>query len=239
MAFWALSIVNGKLQTFCLNQTAAGGVFILLIITFNFDAKRTVNHRLISCSILFFGLFFASCNPERRVEGSKEAVEKMKSMQIKRVTSPQVVNIVDEWGERIVERVQTAWEAQAKKPNADLAGLCRLKGIPQIDSLEKLYGVQILLLGAKDVKNGRLTAKEREVLDAYLYNAENKLPQSTNIQKLGDSVLIYNAPVAAANVICQKCFADDATKLGLWRVKFYKNEVIRKVDGKSLIKNKK
>lgn len=198
-----------------------------------------MNHRLISCSILFFGLFFASCNPERRVEGSKEAVEKMKSMQIKRVTSPQVVNIVDEWGERIVEQVQTAWEVQAKKSNADLGALCQLNGIPQIDSLEKLYGVQILLLGTKDVKNGQLSVKEREVLDAYLYNAENKLPQSTNIQKLGDSVLIYNAPVAAANVICLKCFADDATKLGLWRVKFYKNEVIRKVDGKSLIKNKK
>jgi len=106
MAFWAESTVNGKLQIFCLNQTAAGGVFILLRITCNFDAKRTVNHRLISCNIVFFGLFFASCNPERRVEGSKEAVEKMKSMQIKRVTSPQVVTIVDDWGERIVKQAQ-------------------------------------------------------------------------------------------------------------------------------------
>lgn len=188
---------------------------------------------------LIIGLLFASCNPERRVEGSKEAVEKMKNMQIKRVTSPQVVNIVDEWGERIVKQMQAAWEAEAGKSQANIPSLCQLAGIPQADSLEKLYGVQILLLGAKDVKNAQLSDKEKEVLDAYLYNAENKLPQNTNIQKLGDSVLIYNAPIAAENVICQKCFADDATKLGLWRVKFLKNEVIRKVDGKSLIKNKK
>ncbi|RDB04231.1 hypothetical protein DVG78_19780 [Runella aurantiaca] len=208
-------------------------------ITCNFEVKITVSNRLIHYSILIIGLFFASCNPERRVEGSKEAVERMKSMQIKRVTSPQVVTIVDDWGERIVKQAQLDWEAQAKKPNANLSALCQLQGIAEIDSLEQLYGVQILLLGTKDMKNGQLSVKEKEVLDAYLYNAENKLPQSTNIQKLGDSVLIYNAPIAVQNMICQKCFGDDASKLGLWRVKFLKNEVIRKVDGKSLVKNKK
>ncbi|WP_428654938.1 hypothetical protein [Runella sp.] len=198
-----------------------------------------MNYRLHTCILVIVGLFFASCNPERRVEGSKEAVEKMKSMQIKRVTSPQVVDIVDEWGERIIKQAQAAWQAKAGSSKADFASLCQLKGIAEIDSLEKLYAVKIMLLGAKDVKSPQLAAKEKEILDAYLYNAENKLPQSTNIQKLGDSVLIYNAPIATENIICQKCFADDATKLGLWRVKFLKNEVVRKVDAKSLEKNKK
>ena len=198
-----------------------------------------VKDRLLIFNLLMIGLFFAACNAERRVEGSKEAVEKMKSMQIKRVTSPQVVTIVDDWGDRIVKQAQKAWNAEGNNPKAEFGALCQLAGIAEIDSLEKLYGVQISLLGAKDAKSPQLSAKEKEVLDAYLYNAENKLTQITNIQKLGDSVFIYNAPIAAENLICQKCFADDATKLGLWRVKFLKNEVIRKVDGKSLVKNKK
>ena len=43
---------------------------------------------------------------EGRVGGSKEAVEKVKSMQIKRVTTQQVVTIVDDWGQKIVKQAQ-------------------------------------------------------------------------------------------------------------------------------------
>lgn len=179
-----------------------------------------------------------SCQTDRRVEGAKEAVEKMKSLQIKRVTSQQVATIVDDWGARIVKQSQEALGSALAK-NADSESLCRLKKIAKIDSLQKLYVVEIKLLGAKDVQSTALSAKEREVLDAYLYNAENKLPQSTNIQKISDSLLIYNAAIAPDHVICQKCFGNDATKLAVWQVKFRKNEVIRKVNAKSLLKKTK
>lgn len=176
---------------------------------------------------------------ERRVEGSKEAVEKMKSMQIKRVTTQQVVTIVDDWGERIVKQAQIQLEKSMGQANADFSQICQLQTMPKIDSLEKLYTVQIRLLGAKDIKNPSLSSKEQEVLDAYLYNAENKISQISNIQKLGDSVLIYNSPISPQSSICHKCFAEDATHLGVWSVKFKKSEVIRKVNAKSLEKNKK
>ncbi|MEZ4900460.1 MAG: hypothetical protein R2822_01135 [Spirosomataceae bacterium] len=184
-------------------------------------------------------LFFISCQTDSRLEGAKEAVEKMKSMQIKRVTNTQVVTIVDDWGQRIVKQAQAQLEMALKTPKTDNAQLCRLGSLSQIDSLEKLYSVKIDLLGTKDAQNPTLSAKEQELIGAYLYNAQNHISQITNIQKLGDSVLIYNAPVATDNIICQKCFADDATKLGVWRVKFLKNEVIRKVNTKSLQKKRK
>lgn len=176
---------------------------------------------------------------DRRVEGSKEAVEKMKSMQIKRVTTQQVVSIVDDWGERIVKKAQWQLEKTLSQQKMNLVQTCQLEGVPEIDSLEKLYAVEITLLGAKDTQNPSLSAKEREVLDAYLYNAENKISQITNIQKLGDSVLIYNSPIAVKSPICQKCFAEDATHLAVWRVRFRKSEVIRKVNAKSLEKKRK
>jgi len=160
----------------------------------------------------------------------------MKGMQIKRVTNTQVVTIVDDWGQRIVKQAQAALEKSLQSSQSDLGQFCQLRSLPKIDSLEKLYAVKISLLGAKDVKNPMLSAKERELIDAYLYNAQNKISQITNIQKLGDSVLIYNAPIATESVICEKCFAEDATKLAVWRVRFLKSEVIRKVNAKSLEK---
>ncbi len=190
-------------------------------------------------SSLVISLLLSSCNMDRRLEGSREAVEKMKSMQIKRVTTTQVVSIVDDWGERIVKRAQLHLEETLSNPKTDFAQTCQLEGLAKIDSLEKLYAVEITLLGVKDIKSPLLSAKEREVLDAYLYNAENKISQITNIQKLGDSVLIYNAPVSVKSSICQKCFADDATYLAVWRVKFRRSEVIRKVNAKSLEKIKR
>ena len=159
-------------------------------------------------------------------------------MQMKRGNEPQVVTIVDDWGNRIVRQAQAQLENALSKPKADFLQLCQLNEIAQIDSLEKLYAVEISLLGTKDIKNPYLSTKEQEVLDAYLYNAENKISQIPNIQKLGDSVFVYNAPIASENVICQQCFADDATKLAVWRVRFKKSEVIRKVNTKSLEKKK-
>jgi hypothetical protein len=206
---------------------------------FEFKKRRTVNYRLLTYYLVPVCLLLGSCNMDRRVEGSKEAVEKMKSMQIKRVTNPQVIEIVDDWGERIVKQAQLQLESVLSKPHADFSQLCQLKGTQKIDSLANLYAVQISLLGAKDVKNPTLSTKEQEVMDAYLYNAENKISQISNIQKLGDSLFIYTSPIPLTNLVCQKCFGEDATHLAVWRVRFRKSDIIRKVNAKSLEKKRK
>lgn len=176
---------------------------------------------------------------EGRVSGSKEAVELAKNMQIKRVTTQQVVAIVDDWGQRIVKQAQTNLENSLAKSPSDAVAFCQLQKLPQIDSLEKLYTAEINLLGTKDLKNPSLSTKEKEILDAYVYNAENKQSQIPNIQKLGDTALVYNAPVSLQSSICHTCFGEDATHLAVWRVKFKRSEVIRKVNAKSLGKIKK
>lgn len=198
-----------------------------------------MSYRLLSFILFLIGLLFASCNLDQRLEGSKEAVEKMKSTQIKRVTDSQVIEIVEDWGERIVKQAQLQLERTLSKPQADFSRLCQLKEVTKIDSLAHLYAVQINLLGTKDIKNPTLSIKEQEVLDAYLYDAQNKTSQISNIQKLGDSVFIYNSPIPMESLICQKCFAEDATHLAVWRVRFRKSDVIRKVNAKSLEKKRK
>ncbi|MFN4146739.1 MAG: hypothetical protein ACK4GN_13015 [Runella sp.] len=191
---------------------------------------------------LFVSLFsiLTSCNLEQQqAPGAKEAIESVKSRQIKRVTNTQLTVIVDDWGRRIVQQIQAQAEQQLASANADKEAVCNLEGLPKVAELSKLYAVEITLLGKKDLQNPVLSPKEKEVLDAYLYNAENGLSQITNIQKIGDSLLIYSAPIDTKNIVCQKCFGEGKTPLAVWQVKFQKDEVIKKVNPKSLEKLKK
>ena len=192
---------------------------------------------LLAISSVFLAV--TSCIPDDRIQQTPALREQIRGLKVKRVTPNQAIMIADDWGKRIVKQAQQELTQALAKNSADGLALCQLKGLPKIDSLVDLYGVKISLLGAKDVKNAALNPKEQEVLDAYLYNAENKLPQLPNIQKLGDSVLIYNAPVATNEPICARCFGNDPTKLAVWRVKFLKHNIIQKVDEKSLLKLKK
>ncbi|MFN8346273.1 MAG: hypothetical protein U0X91_14820 [Spirosomataceae bacterium] len=198
-----------------------------------------MNYRLSVYLLAVIFFITDACNTEQRPEGAKEAVERMKSMQIKRVTGPQVVTIVEDWGERIVKQAQAALESALVNPGAEVSSVCLLKNLPKVDTLKKMYAVEIRLLGAKDMKNPKLSSKEQESMKTYLNNAEHRQLSTPAVQKLGDSVLIYNVSVSKESIICQKCFPDNATFPSVWHVTFRKSEVIRKVNTKSLEKKRK
>jgi hypothetical protein len=176
-----------------------------------------------------------ACNLEnRQVKGAKEAADKYRSLQVKRVTDAQITAIVEEWGPKVTAKAQAALSDALAKDSKNAAQFCDIKNIKAIADLAKMYGVQINLLSSKDASSSALNTKEHEVLAAYIYNAEQKLPQNDNIQKLGDSMLVYNAPIATNNLICQTCFGTEKTPLALWHIRFMKREVVKKVDVKSL-----
>lgn len=182
-------------------------------------------------------LSLASCNVENRVGNTKELAQEMKTMQIKRVTNTQLISTVDEWGKQIAVVAQKSLEKELSTKPDEGAAICKdLRKVPIIDALDKEYSVKIQLLGPEDITNPALSQKERELLDAYLYNAENNLPQSDNIQKLNDTLLVYNAPVPVESTICKSCFENQKVPFAVWRVLFDKKQVIRKLDAKKLNK---
>jgi hypothetical protein len=189
--------------------------------------------------ILLITLFISACDLNNGVKQTRALSEEIRNSKIKRVTNEQVVTIVDDWGQRITNKIEAELTNSLTKQPAKTIELCQLQNLPLLDSLSKKYDVTISLLTTNDLQNDNLSAKEKEVLDAYLYNAENKLPQISNIQKIGDSVLVYNMAVPTASIICKKCIEKSLTPLAVWNVRFLKREVIRKVDGKSLLKMKK
>ncbi|RIV27436.1 hypothetical protein DYU11_03780 [Fibrisoma montanum] len=185
---------------------------------------------LLSLFLVFVGL---SCNPER-VQYTKELKQEMADMKIKRVTNADLVSTVDNLGAKITAVAQRELADQLAKTTdpARQAAFCALQNLPKTQAIAKNYGLTIQLLGEADVQNKALSPKEREVLDAYLYNAEQNLPQISNIQKINDTLFIYNNPIPESNPICQTCFGNQKEKLAVWRLAFSKREVIRRINSK-------
>ena len=178
---------------------------------------------LLSCLLL-------SCNPER-VKYTNELKQEMADKKIKRITNADLVETVDVFGERITAVIQKELSAQLQKTTnpAERVALCQFQNLPRTKAIVDRYAINIQLLSGADVPNKALSQKEREVLDAYLYNAEQKLPQISNIQKINDTLYVYNAAVPTDNVICQTCFGTQKTPLAVWRLAFSKREIVRRM----------
>ncbi len=174
--------------------------------------------------------FTLSCSPDR-IKQTDQLKQEMNDKKIKRITNIELTETVDAWGEQIVMVAQNELAAKLKT-GGTTAALCRLDRLPKTAALAKRYALTIDLLGAQDVQNTNLAPKEREVLDAYLYNAEKKLPQQSNIQRIADTLYVYNVAVPTENLICKACFGDQKQPLAVWRLAFSKREVIRRMNGK-------
>ncbi len=170
-------------------------------------------------------LTFLACNPDR-IQYTDKLKQEMADKKVRRLTTADLTEAVDSWGGQIVAIAEK--EAAAKLAKGDApADVCDLQDLPKTQALAERYGMTISLLGAADVQNPKLAQKEREVLDAYLYNAEKNLPQISNIQRIGDTLFVYNAAVPAGNALTQTCFGSQKQAIAVWRLAFPKQEVIR------------
>ncbi|WP_375447410.1 hypothetical protein [uncultured Fibrella sp.] len=166
-----------------------------------------------------------ACNPDR-IKYTDALKQEMADKKVRRLTNADLNEAVNSWGEQIV--VLAEKEATEKLARGDAAtSICTLQDLPKTQAIARRYGMTISLLSAADVQNPKLAQKEREVLDAYVYNAEKKLPQSSNIQRIGDTLFVYNAAVPVGNALSQICFGRQKQPLAVWRLAFPKQEVIR------------
>lgn len=185
-----------------------------------------MNKNSLLLGLLVFGL--TACNPER-VQYTSELKQEMSDMKIKKISNADLLETINTAGGKIsavLEQELTASLQQTTDP-AKRAQLCQLQNLPKTKAVAERYKLDINLLGAADVQNKKLKPKEQQILDAYLYNAEQKLPQTANIQQIDDTLFVYNQAVPAESPICQICFGEQKTPLAVWRLAFQKREVIR------------
>lgn len=171
-----------------------------------------------------------ACNPDR-IQYTDRLKQEMSDKRVQRITKADLSQAVDSWGAQIVAIAEK--EAEAKLTGGATANqVCSLDDLPKTQAVAKRYSMRISLLGVADVQNPKLSQKERDVLDAYLYNAENKLDQSSNIQPVGDTLFVYNAAVPAGSALEKACLGQQKQPLAVWRLAFTKAEIIRHLQSK-------
>lgn len=186
--------------------------------------------------LLLFGAYsFVSCDERADTRGYKE---ELKNRQIKRVTSEQVTALADIWGKNLSKILNN------NPQNANVA-----------DSLAKHYAAEIRFLSPKNFVDNKLNVVERQVLEAYQYNAISNITQTDNVQKLDDggTKMLFTSPVFWSEALAKlpqtqkKIFAErnqldslDFRKtgdwIGIWCMTFQKKELIRRTDMKALDK---
>lgn len=181
---------------------------------------------------LFVGLILllTACNPER-VHYTNALKQEMADSKIKRITNADLIATVDDLGEKVSAAIQKELTAklQATADPAERAKLCQLQNLSRTNAIAQRYGLDIRLLGVADIRNQALNRKERDILDAYLYSVRQNQQPISNIQKINDTVFIYNAVVPAANPICTSCFNKQEVPFAVWHIGFQKREVIRRM----------
>lgn len=175
-------------------------------------------------------LLMLACNPER-VQYTSELKQEMADSKIKRITNADLIATVDNLGEKVSAAIQKELTTQLQKTTdpAERAKFCQLQNLPRTRTIAQRYALDIQLLGMADVQNKSLNPKEREILDAYLYSVRQKQQPISNIQKINDTVFVYNAVVPAANPICAVCFDKQDVPFAVWHIEFQKREVIRRM----------
>ena len=184
-------------------------------------------------SLLLIGLlmsFLLACNPER-VHYTNELKEEMADSKIKRIKDSDLVETIDNLGEKVSATVQKELTTQLQKTTdpAERTKLCQLQNLPRTKAITERYVLDIRLLGAADIENKVLNPKEREILGAYLYNARQKLSPISNIQKISDTSFVYNTAVPVNSPICEACFGKQEVPFAVWHLGFKKREVIRRM----------
>jgi len=183
-------------------------------------------------------LLLNACDFSKRID-TRAAVKELKEREVKRITPTQFVAQVDEWAHIIVDSL-----------NKDFS--VNLEQRILIDSLSSKYRVEIFTGSPLNLQNPAYGKKVNEILDAYQYNAEKRLPQTDNIQKSDDEkFFFYTEPITLKNQldVLKKTqiealgktakfdslsFRKKGDFVGLWLVKFSKKEVVRLSDPKHL-----
>lgn len=173
----------------------------------------------------------SACGTDR-VQYTSELKQEMADSKIKRITDVDLNETIDDIGSRASKAIQQDLTAALEKTTdpAERAKLCQLQNLPRAKAIAAQYAVDIRLVGADDIQNKSLSQKEREILEAYLYNAKQKLAPISNIQKVNDTLFVYNVALPADSPVCEACFGKQDVSFAVWRLAFSKREVVRRMN---------
>ncbi len=171
-------------------------------------------------------VLFYSCD-RGRIDTSEFAKE-LEDRKIKHVSQGKIVSQAMASGKVITDTLTK----KIKEINLSSVA-CDIHNLELTKALEKDFDGQIALFSA-DLQQKNLISSEKEILDAYLYNIENKLSVEPNCQNLKNGIWLYTLPItynAPSDTMCTGANKNikKGDLVGMWSVKLSEKTLIRKV----------
>lgn len=166
--------------------------------------------RLAYILVTFFLLQACGNNPSQ--ENQSEALQQeMQSRKITRISQGQLLEKAMDMGESISTQAEDHWLKQLKPimNQAEIAEsiqACSIDSISAIMALAKESGTTIKRVALTPIDPANKTNKlEAELIDAYLYNLENNIPLTGNVQSLNNKELLFTKAIIFSDTGCLKC----------------------------------
>ena len=218
-----------------------------------------LSYPLVRNAFFFSAFVFAfSCNPKRL--DTAELADEMKDRRVRKISQTKLIETAQKKGGIAISVIDKAFrskmEKEMKGSTSDSAYLfCNINKYSATDSLGYILTASILRHG-RTIKS--VPPEEQsytfQVLDAYRYNAENKLISEDNVQKIGEKAILFTRPIVLKDQICFSCHGSTKqvgekrlaflkkkfpqstvweqgpdSLLGMWAISFDKKEFIRNI----------
>lgn len=172
--------------------------------------------------ILVFCIFFQNCTNIERVD-TTQVKELVNNGEIKRITPTEITNTTNRLGKLLADSLDKTFLSQKSIQ-------CDIDANDFVKNFNNEYGIKIRLLGLRDTTSKVLFSKELEVIQAYAYNAAKGLTIEPNVQKMGDSLLIYTTATSKKLRFAKQCLGDTEGGLSVWSLVFPKAQIIKRIE---------
>lgn len=206
-------------------------------------------------------ILLLSCGPQERV--SKETFEEVnQAMEVKRLTEAEILEEAMIWGDSISTEAQSQLLSALQKAIAEngvpgAVDFCSVQALPILTSVGEKYGVSIRRASnrSRNPKDNP-TEEEKEILDAYEFNAEKGNTSEPNIQKFENGeVYLYTKAIMIPGGFCLSCHGEPGKEIntetlekltelypqdnakghkvgdlrGMWSIRIPKSEVVKRM----------
>jgi hypothetical protein len=170
---------------------------------------------------------------ETKTQDSKAIKEEMRQREVIHLTDAQISERAFEIGDSLIVRTEDLFFTELRNGTHQSC-------VPAFNKTKELIqkeydGTVYRMPFDKTRIAGIASKKEREIMDAYLYNRENKLTISPNYQKDGDKEFFFTKALVLNHKQCNSCHekqsnpllkASFGDTLGLWSVRYKKKKVV-------------
>ncbi len=182
--------------------------------------------------VLFLSLLLSACY-ERNSNDPKAVKEEMRQREIVHITQAQISERAFQMGDTLCFMAARDLE---KRIRSSTDSSC----LPAFEATKsRLLQEQEAELSRSSFNPADLhkisNKKENEIFDAVLYNRENRIPISPNLQKDGDKDFIFTKALVLEHGKCASCHQNNPSSLlrckagdtlGIWKIRYARRKVI-------------